>query len=151
MNGRLTAFWQSATEWGIKLLVFALPLTFYIKTYNTGIVKEATLLAGVSLVWFCWVARQLEAGRFEWPANRTWLATLAKLLLLWAFVAATTNARNHVPPGRHGLSPCYPLNRPRALVRRFPHSHGRPNQPSPAQSPRSRYAARVSLPQQHQR
>ncbi|MFH2202624.1 MAG: hypothetical protein ABIJ96_05890 [Elusimicrobiota bacterium] len=93
MNERLTEFWEKGANAGVKLLAFVLPLAFYLKTYNTDLVKEATLLAGVCVIWFCTVARHIEAGRVEWPANRTLIAVLAKALCGWLLVVWALSAQ----------------------------------------------------------
>jgi tetratricopeptide (TPR) repeat protein len=87
MNARAIAFWDNTRDAVLLVLAFALPLIFYFKTYDPELAKEATLLAGVSLLWFSVAARGIEAGRFEWPANRTAMTILSKSLVGWALIS----------------------------------------------------------------
>ncbi|MBI5200929.1 MAG: hypothetical protein HY925_05030, partial [Elusimicrobia bacterium] len=69
----------------------ALPLGFYLKSYDPAMIKEVTLQTAAALAAALWLSRALEAGRFELPSRREWIASLALALLAWTLLSLSWN------------------------------------------------------------
>jgi len=103
MNARNISTLDRCVEAGLLLLVFLLPLACYFKTYDPGMLKDLTLMGAGALVACLALFRQFEAGRFELPASRTWMALLAGALLLWISASFGMNPNKEAslfPAGR---------------------------------------------------
>lgn len=87
MNARAVSFWEKAAAGSVLLLAFLLPLAFYLKTYDSVMIKELTLQGGAALALAFTLLRHVESGRLEVPAGRVWLAGWAAALLVWIGVS----------------------------------------------------------------
>ena len=83
MNLKLTEFWEKAAGTVLLAMAFILPLAFYLKTYDSSLIKEMSLAAGVVLALSFAALRGVELGRWEIPANRSRLFALGAALLAW--------------------------------------------------------------------
>lgn len=80
---KMISVWNKTTEAVLVLLAFLLPFAFYLRTYDSALVKALTLDVGAALVLALALARFAELGRLEMPANRTGLCALGLALLGW--------------------------------------------------------------------
>ena len=85
---------QAALPW---LIAAILPLAFYFKAYDPGLIKDITLQAAAWLALGAWLARALEAGRFEVPAPRAAVAAVAAAHKT-ARAAGESSVPNAAPP-----------------------------------------------------
>lgn len=84
MNARAAAFWDRSLQSVLSLLAFLVPLTFFLKTYDSALVKDLVLQAGTFLAVACAFLRAVELGRAECPVPRTALRNAAALGLVRA-------------------------------------------------------------------
>ncbi|MCX5787285.1 MAG: hypothetical protein NTX64_02070 [Elusimicrobia bacterium] len=79
---------QAALPW---LCAAGLPLAFYLKAYDPALIKDITLQAAAWIALGVWLARALEAGRFELPARRVAIAAVGAALLVWTALSFAWN------------------------------------------------------------
>lgn len=92
MNARAVSFLDRALAALPLFCAVALPLGFYLKTYDPVLIKEVTLQAAAALAAALWLSRALEAGRFELPCGREGVAGAAAAALAWTFLSFSWNA-----------------------------------------------------------
>ncbi|MEK7066503.1 MAG: O-antigen ligase family protein [Patescibacteria group bacterium] len=87
LRARLTLFAQSALSWGMYLLAFLLPTLFYLRTYDSAMIKITTAQLGALFLVGFWVVKTIEMGRLEWPAPLGKILRPAFLLLVWTLLS----------------------------------------------------------------
>ena len=75
--------WRFAVRSVFLFLAAALPLAFYLRTYDSAMVKITLLQLGSLAAVAIWIIGSLEEGRFEFPARALPILGPAALLFLW--------------------------------------------------------------------
>ncbi|MBI5595130.1 MAG: hypothetical protein HY928_03470 [Elusimicrobia bacterium] len=88
MNARAVSRLDAALEACLLAAAFLVPLAVHLKAYDPYSLKSALLCTGALLAVGLWLARALEAGRFELPSSRALTAGLAAALLAWSMLRA---------------------------------------------------------------
>lgn len=83
MSARGASFWYRTAEALLLALVFLLPISFYLRTYECATIKTTTLQLGVLALVFAWILKGVERGRWEVPAGAWPLLAPALALLGW--------------------------------------------------------------------
>ena len=75
--------WLAALRSILLFLAVALPAAFYLRTYDSAIIKATIMQLGVLAAVSVWLIGSLNEGRFEIPAKTAPLILPAALLLIW--------------------------------------------------------------------
>ena len=75
--------WRSALRVSMIFLAVALPIAFYLRTYDSATIKNTLLHLGVIAGAAAWVWGSVSEGRFEVPLRSASIILPAALLLLW--------------------------------------------------------------------
>lgn len=75
--------WRSVLRASMVFLAVALPIAFYLRTYDSATIKITLLQLGVIAGAAAWVWGGISEGRFEAPAGSAPVLLPAALLLLW--------------------------------------------------------------------
>ncbi len=102
MNALFGLFsWRSLLRSTLLFLCAALPLAFYLRTYDSATVKITLLQLGALLALAIWLAGTLQEGRAELPLEV--LGVLAPALLLGLWNAARFAFAGHRTASLHGF------------------------------------------------
>lgn len=96
MNEKAVSFLDRALGGLLLVCSVALPLSFYLKSFDPVLVKDVFLQGGAILALALWVSRALEAGRFELAAGRGWVAGLGLAALAWTLLSLGWNPHAEV-------------------------------------------------------
>jgi tetratricopeptide (TPR) repeat protein len=83
MSVKMTSFWLRTSETVLLVLVFMLPLAFFLQTYDGTAIKTTIFESGTLALAFAWLFKGLERGRWELPQAAKSLALPAVALLAW--------------------------------------------------------------------
>ena len=78
--------WRSVLRASMLFLAVALPIAFYLRTYDSAMIKITLLQLGVIAGAAAWVWGSISEGRFEVPLRSAPILLPAALLLLWNVV-----------------------------------------------------------------
>ena len=86
MSHRMISFWHRTAETAGLLLALLLPLAFYLKSYDSTMIKATLFQAGVLALASAWLLKGMEQGRWELPAWAKPFLLPAGLLLGWTLL-----------------------------------------------------------------
>lgn len=75
--------WRTVLRGSLIFLVVALPLAFYLRTYDSATIKIFLLQLGVTAGAAAWAWGSIREGRFEMPLRSAVIILPAALLLVW--------------------------------------------------------------------
>jgi len=75
--------WRTVLRGSLIFLAVALPLAFYLRTYDSAMIKIFLLQLGVTAGAAAWAWGSIREGRFEIPLSSSSVILPAALLLLW--------------------------------------------------------------------
>lgn len=75
--------WESAARGLLLAVTAAAPVVFYLRTYDSNMVKMTVTQAGAAAALACWAIGALESGRLQVPAAAARLLLPAALLAVW--------------------------------------------------------------------
>jgi len=75
--------WRNLVRLTLYFIAIALPVVFYLRTYDSAMIKVTTLQLGALAALAIWMLGSLAEGRFEFPEKTMPFIVPALLLLLW--------------------------------------------------------------------
>ncbi|MBI4802402.1 MAG: O-antigen ligase family protein [Elusimicrobia bacterium] len=83
LRTRLAVFAQEGMAWSAFLMTFLLPTVFYLRTYDSAMIKITLAQLGTLFLIFFWIIKTVETGRLEWPLPSQKVLLPGILFLAW--------------------------------------------------------------------